>query len=90
MVTIEIFTRKDCPFCPDAKEVCESVVKKFKGVIIKEVDIDSKDGKKKAEFLEITTVPTVLINNEIEFTGVPREELLRSAIKEELEKEKGE
>ena len=90
MVVIEIFTRKDCPFCPEAKEVCEKVAKKFKGITIKEVDIDSKEGKKKAEFLEITSVPTILINNDIEFTGVPREELLRSAAKEELEKEKNE
>ena len=88
MVVVEVFTRKDCPFCPDAKEVVERVAKKFKNVTVKEVDVESKEGKKKADFLEIVTVPVVLINNDVQFEGVPREELLRSAIKEELEKEK--
>jgi len=83
MVVIEIFTRKNCAFCPEAKEICEKVAKEFDNVEVKLIDIET-EGKEKAEFLNIITVPVVLIDNKVEFTGVPREELVRSALKQAI------
>ncbi len=90
MVEIEIFVKKDCPFCPRAKELVEKVSSEFEGVTIKEIDIETDRGKEEATNLAIMTAPTVIIAKDIRFTGVPREELLRESIKKELEMEKNE
>ena len=84
MVEIEIFVKEDCAFCPRAKEVLEKVVSEFEDVTVKETNIETDEGKEKADFLGILSVPTIIISKEIRFTGVPREEILREAIKKEL------
>ncbi len=84
MIEIEIFVKKDCAFCPRAKEIVEKVVAEFEDVVIKEVNTETDEGKEKVEFLGILTIPTVIVSKEIRFSGVPREELLREAIKKEL------
>ncbi len=90
MVVIEIFTNDLDPFRKDAKELCGKIAKEFEGVEVKEIDINSERGKEKAEFIEVFEPPVILINNDAEFTGLPREEVLRSAVKKELEKERNE
>ena len=82
---IEIFTSKDCAFCPRAKEVLEKVVSEFPDVVIKEVDVESDRGKEEAENLGVLTTPVIIISKDMRFTGVPREEHLREAIQKEIE-----
>ena len=89
MIEIEIFVVDECPFCPRAKEVVEKVVSEFEDVTIKEVNVE-KEGKQEAENLGVLTTPTVIVSKDIRFTGVPREELLREAIKKEIELKKNE
>ena len=85
MIEIEIFVKKDCDFCPKAKEVVEKVVSEFEDVKVKEVDIETDEGKEKADFLGILSAPTIIVSKDIRFTGIPREELLREAIKKQIE-----
>ena len=84
MIEIEIFVKKDCEFCPRAKEVIEKVVSEFEDVTIKEIDTETDEGKEKSDFLGILSVPTTIISKDVRLTGVPREEILREAIKKEL------
>lgn len=88
MVLVEIITSEGCGFCPIAIETCRKVVQEFPQVQVKEISTSTKEGMRKSKNLDITTVPTILINGEIRFHGVPRESLLRSAIKKVIEEEK--
>jgi predicted DsbA family dithiol-disulfide isomerase len=81
-VKVEMLISKNCPFCPPAKEIVKKVCKKFgRKVTLVETSIDTKAGAERSRILGITTVPTILIENEPKFTGPPREENLEAAIK---------
>lgn len=89
VITIEILKTPYCPFCPTASEVVKKVAKGFgKKVKVIETDITEGKGREKALFLGVTAVPTILLNNMITFTGVPREEFLKQAIQQKLSEEK--
>jgi len=89
MVVVEILKTKSCPFCPVATEVVNKVAKEFGDkVAVKEIFIDEdKGGMRRAKGLGIVSVPTILVNGMIKFSGVPRETLLRMVIKEALKEE---
>jgi glutaredoxin len=81
-VTVEILTSETCAFCPPAKKVVREVCKKFgRKVKLVETSIDKKDGAARAKAMGIVMVPTILVENEPKFTGVPRPEHLQAAIK---------
>jgi predicted DsbA family dithiol-disulfide isomerase len=81
-IKLEIMTSKTCAFCPIALDILRKVAKEFgKDVKLVETNIDTTRGRRRAARLRITVVPTILIENEPKFTGVPRETFLRSAIK---------
>lgn len=81
-VKVEIMTSGTCAFCPPAKEILKKVCKEFgPKVKLVETSIDTVAGQKRAINLGIRAVPTILIDNEPKFTGVPRERWLRATIK---------
>jgi predicted DsbA family dithiol-disulfide isomerase len=87
MIEIEILKTTMCPNCPPASAIVKRVAAEFKGVVVKETFID-KDEKamQRAVLMDVSYVPTIIINNKIEFTGIPKEDDLRKAIKKALEK----
>ena len=90
MVEIEIITSDECSVCPMARDVCKKVASEFEEVKFKETSVETDEGKKYVEALDIKMTPTILVNGEVRFHGIPREELLRSAVKEKIEAEKNE
>ena len=88
MVIIEVMKTSSCPFCPMAVEVVQKVAKDFGDKVkVNILPLEEEKNMKKAKGLGVSTVPVVLINGMIRFTGVPREENLKSAIEQALSEE---
>jgi len=70
-VVIEVITSPGCPYCPIAWAMAQEIARKYDGVIAKEVSVATPEGQKKAMDHNIMGTPTILINNRVEFIGVP-------------------
>lgn len=58
-MSIKLFWKENCPYCPQAKEVCEKLQKQ--GMYVEYLDIDTIDGMAEANFYGIMSTPTVII-----------------------------
>jgi len=80
---VKLFTKKDCPRCPAAKEVVAKVEKKVK---VEEYDVNTIEGMAEAAFYTVMATPTILVCDEngkevAGFRGeAPRLEELKSKI----------
>ncbi|USS39887.1 thioredoxin family protein [Thermococcus aggregans] len=70
-VIIEVITAPGCPYCPIAVQMAKELEKKYEGVVAKEISVATPEGQKKAMEHNIMGTPTILINNRVEFIGVP-------------------
>ncbi|EHR77401.1 glutaredoxin [Thermococcus litoralis DSM 5473] len=70
-VIIEVITSPTCPYCPIAWAMAQEIARKYDGVIAKEVSVATPEGQRKAMEHNIMGTPTILINNRVEFIGVP-------------------
>ncbi|WP_087036963.1 thioredoxin family protein [Thermococcus litoralis] len=70
-VIIEIITSPTCPYCPIAWSMAQEIARKYEGVVAKEVSVATPEGQRKAMEHNIMGTPTILINNRVEFIGVP-------------------
>ncbi|WP_175059902.1 thioredoxin family protein [Thermococcus sp. 2319x1] len=70
-VVIEVITSPTCPYCPIAWAMAQEIARKYEGVIAKEVSVATPEGQRKAMEHNIMGTPTILINNRVEFIGVP-------------------
>ena len=70
-VVIEVITSPTCPYCPVAVQMALEIARKYQGVIVKELSVATPEGRKKAMEHNILGTPTILINNKVEFIGVP-------------------
>jgi len=87
MIEIEILKTTMCPNCPPASAIVKKVAAEFKGVVVKETFIDKDEkARQRAILMGVSYVPTILINNKVEFESVPKEDDVRKAIKKALEK----
>jgi glutaredoxin len=59
-----------CHNCPAAKKFWKNLSEEY-GFNYREVDVESEEGKKFVEELDIMGVPTTIIDNEVEFVGIP-------------------
>jgi len=88
-VDVEIYTSPFCPFSENAEKLVREVSKKFgKKVNIKKIDITKKTGQKLARNLGIISTPTIMVERDVRFTGIPRKMFLESAIKHVLKEVK--
>ncbi|AAL81581.1 glutaredoxin/thioredoxin-like protein [Pyrococcus furiosus DSM 3638] len=71
-VIIEVITAPGCPYCPIAVQMAREIEKKYPGVIVRELSVATPEGRRKAMEHNILGTPTILINNRVEFIGVPR------------------
>ncbi len=83
-VVIEVVTSQFSDFSEMALEVAKKAAEDFDDVEVKEIKAETPEGKEIIEYLGIESFPAVLIDGEPHFMGVPREENLRSAIREIL------
>lgn len=70
-VVIEVITSPTCPYCPIAWSMAQEIARKYEGVVAKEVSVATPEGQRKAMEHNIMGTPTILINNRVEFIGVP-------------------
>ncbi len=70
-VVIEIITSPGCPYCPIAWAMAQELERKYEGVVARELSVATPEGQRKAMEHNIMGTPTVLIDNRVEFIGVP-------------------
>ncbi|WP_048147785.1 thioredoxin family protein [Palaeococcus ferrophilus] len=70
-VVIEVITSPGCPYCPIAWAMAQELERRYEGVVAKELSVATPEGRRKAMEHNIMGTPTVLINNRVEFVGVP-------------------
>ena len=58
-MVVKIFTKKDCPKCPPAKELALKL--KEKGVDISLYDLETADGLAEASMYDVMGTPTIVI-----------------------------
>jgi len=64
MGIVKIFYKDDCPMCPMAKKLKESLVEKDVGVV--DFNVETVEGLAEATFYHVKAVPTVLVEDEKE------------------------
>jgi len=85
-VQIKIITSPRCPYCPIAVRIANNIAKKYPEVEVREVSVVTPYGREKAIKHNIMGTPTILINDNVEFIGVPNPEELENKIIKYLEK----
>lgn len=82
MTTVKIFTKKQCPRCPQAKQLGSELEQDGYRVVY--YDVETADGLAEATFFGVQATPTIIVEDEgenvlAEFRGqVPaRAELLK-------------
>ncbi|AIF70176.1 glutaredoxin [Palaeococcus pacificus DY20341] len=70
-VIIEVLTSPTCPYCPIALQMAQEIGRRYQGVEVRELSVATPEGQRKAMEHNIMGVPTILINNKVEFIGVP-------------------
>lgn len=82
-VLLELFTSPSCPYCPEAKRIAEKVVKQLGKVLLVHRDISVPENAELARSYGIYSVPAIAINGRYNIVGIPVEEELIHAIREE-------
>ncbi|WP_456423882.1 thioredoxin family protein [Thermococcus sp.] len=70
-VVIEVITSPGCPYCPIAVQMAKELEGKYEGVVARELSVATPEGQRKAMEHNILGTPTILIDNRVEFIGVP-------------------
>lgn len=83
-VNVEVFYSEMCPYCPAAIKLVREVNAKFSDIIVEEVDTSTSEGMTKAAKYQIVSVPTIVINGEVAFVGVPGKAELTEAVETKL------
>jgi glutaredoxin len=77
-----VFTKKDCPNCPNAKKVAKEVAEEL-GLEFEEIDIE-KDLITALQY-NVASTPSIALGEEVLFRGeVPTKEELKKAIQSVL------
>lgn len=63
MPKILLFTKKDCPRCPEAKEVVKAIAGEIK-VEVKEYDVESVEGMAEAAYYMVLSTPSIIVVSE--------------------------
>jgi glutaredoxin len=81
---IELFSSSGCQDCDAVKELLNQIIGRYTGVDLEIVDIGEEADR--AEEYGIISVPSIVINGELRFTGeVPEPTQLEETIKNELQ-----
>jgi small redox-active disulfide protein 1 len=79
---IELFYNPTCPKCSLAKKLVKKVLKKYPQVEYEEVN--AFEHQDRVLELGFKTVPAIVINGNLWYTGVPNKKELKLEIKENL------
>lgn len=73
MVKVQLVYTKQCVYCPAAKSLFKDLKKQYK-FDYEEVDAMSQEGQKLVAKYSIMSVPTILVDNAVKWTGVPQKD----------------
>lgn len=80
---IELFSSSGCQDCDAVKKLLDQMLKQYAGVELEVVDIAEEASR--AEEYGIISVPSIVINGEVHFTGeVPDPKKLEETIQKEI------
>ncbi len=80
MVKVQVVYTKACPFCPAAKDLFKDLKKEYK-FDYEEIDAMTPKGQEVVSRFNIMSVPTTIIDDKVEFIGVPPREKAIEKIK---------
>lgn len=76
-IKVEVFVSDTCPHCPGAVEVANEAKEVLGDKMDVEIlNIGISENRKRAIDYQIMAVPTIAVNNEVEFVGAPSKEQL--------------
>ena len=83
VVTLELFTSKNCPYCPKAVTTAKEAVKELgNDVNYKHFDVD--ENKDKVKEYQIMSVPTIVVNGRVAFRDAPEPKRLIAKLKRNI------
>lgn len=81
-IRIEVFSSDSCPHCPAAVRVAEEAKRDIDADIdVEVVNINLAENRQRAIDYNIMAVPTIVINDKVEFVGAPSKQDLINRIK---------
>ena len=76
-IKVEVFVSDSCPHCPGAVVVANEAKEVLGDKIDVEIlNIGDSDNRQRALDYQIMAVPTIAVNNKVEFLGAPTKEQL--------------
>lgn len=79
MVKVQLVYTKSCVFCPTAKQMFKDLKKQYK-FDYEEVDAMSLEGQKMVAKYSIMSVPTIIVDNRVQWVGVPQKDKVIAVI----------
>ncbi len=84
MLTIKVFTMKNCPRCPHAKRIAQKVAEKL-GVEYVEVDLETPEGQIEGLMNQVMSTPSIALGDDVIARGTVLSELeLENELKKRL------
>lgn len=72
VIKVEVFVSDTCPHCPSAVDVAKKAKDSFGDKINVEVlNVSDSSNRQRALDYQIMAVPTIAVNNAVEFVGAP-------------------
>lgn len=84
VISVQIFTSDDCPYCPKAMEMVKELSKKYREVVWTQTSIDKFAGRKQALTFGIPAVPAIVIDGKLIFIGLPTSNEFETEIQKKI------
>ena len=79
MVKVQLVYTKQCIYCPAAKQMFKDLKKHHK-FDYEEIDAMSPEGQKLVTKYSIMSVPTIIVNDKVQWVGVPQKDKVIAVI----------
>lgn len=79
MVKVQLVYTKTCVYCPTAKALFKDLKKQYK-FDYEEIDAMSPEGQKMVAKYSIMAVPTIIVDNKVQWVGVPQKDKVLAVI----------
>ena len=79
MVKVQLVYTKQCVYCPAAKALFKDLKKHYK-FDYDEIDAMSPEGQKLVTKYSIMSVPTIIVNDKVQWVGVPQKDKVIAVI----------
>ncbi len=88
LIHIEFFWSPSCPYCPNVQVMLEDLINTDLGpyIVIEMIDVDTPVGQARAKSYQIRGVPSLAIDGNLKFIGVPHPTLLSNEIRKLVNK----